>query len=119
MIVSRIDKNGDWTFGNGHANYATKSEAIGQSVVTRLRSFTDDWFADIGHGIPWIKLLGTRGTEQQILAEIEKTILNTTGVRSIELLRLNSVDSNRVASIDAIVIDIYDQRIEQKVSVRI
>jgi len=118
MIVSRLDKNGDWTFGKGRANYATKSEAIGQSVVTRLRSFTDDWFADISHGIPWVELLGTKNTKARILAEIEQSILNTVGVRSIELLQLNAVDSNRAASISVRVIDIYDQRIDKTVSVQ-
>ncbi|MBL1319600.1 MAG: hypothetical protein JKY80_01960 [Mariprofundaceae bacterium] len=117
MIVSRLDIGGDWTFGKGRANYATKSEAIGQSVVTRLRSFTDDWFADIDHGIPWIELLGAKNTRDRILAEIEQSVLNTDGVRSIELLRINSVDIHRRASISIRVIDIYDQRIDKTVSV--
>jgi len=118
MIVSRIDQNGDWMFGLGLANYAVKSEAIAQSIETVLRSFTDDWFADIQHGLPWVELLGAKNTKPQIIVEIEKAVLNTYGVRSIELLRINSVDVNRVASISMNYIDIYDQRIDKTVSVQ-
>jgi len=118
MIVSRIDANADWMFGGGTANYASKSEAIAQDVVTRIRSFTEDWFADIGHGIAWIELLGAKNTKEQIIAEIERAILDTSGVRSIELLQINSIDMNRAASISIRVIDIYDQRIDKTVSVK-
>ena len=51
--VRRLDKNHDWTFGQGFSNYASESEAIAQNVQTRLWSFTNDWFLDLEHGLPW------------------------------------------------------------------
>ena len=71
MSVSKIDKNRDWNFGRGLANYITGSEEIAQNVATRLRSFVNDWFLDTEQNIDWFVLLGTRGTEKQIKIEVE------------------------------------------------
>jgi len=51
MRVSKITADGDWSFGKGRANYVTNTDAVRQNVVTRIRSFTNDWYADINHGI--------------------------------------------------------------------
>jgi len=115
MRVSRIDSNGDWTFGKGHANYLRRSDAIAQNVVTRLRSFVDDWFADIDAGLPWFELLGARNTRDRILREIERAVLATDGVRSIERLRIVEVDANRNARIELIYTDIFDERFSDTV----
>ena len=48
MRVRAIDKNGDWTFGHSRNNYKTGIEAVKQSVVTRIKSFKNDWFLDGG-----------------------------------------------------------------------
>ena len=119
MRVSRLDADGDWTFGKGRANYLRRSEAIRQSVVTRLRSFTSDWFLDVNHGLPWLEMLGERNTQKRILREIERSVLETEGVRAIDRLRLVSVDSNRAAEIELTFIDIFDTRYDETVSVTI
>lgn len=117
MRVSRLDDDGDWTFGKGRANYLRRSEAIRQSVVTRLRSFTNDWFLDVNHGLPWLEMLGERNTQKRILREIERSVLETEGVRAIDRLRLVSIDSNRAAEIELTFIDIFDTRYDETVSV--
>ena len=115
--VSRLDDSDDWTFGKGKADYVRRSEAIRQSVVTRLRSFTNDWFLDVNHGLPWLEMLGERNTERRILREIEKSILGTDGVRAIDKLELVEVDPNRAAEIAVTVVDIYDERYDETVSI--
>jgi len=116
MRVSGLTADGDWRFGKGRAVYLRRSEAIRQNVVTRLRSFTNDWFLNISEGLPWIELLGSRQNEQRILREIENRVLTTEGVRLIERLRLVSVDGNRVAHIELSFVDIFDQRFDETVS---
>jgi len=111
MRVSRLTAGGDWTFGKGRANYARRSDAIRQNVVTRLRSFTEDWFLDVAEGSPWTELMGTKQTQSRILREVEARVLATDGVRSIESLRLISVDKQRHATIELSVMDIFDTRI--------
>lgn len=119
MRTSRLSEGGDWTFGKGKADYLRRSEAIRQNIVTRLRSFTDDWYADTGHGLPWLEILGERNTERRILREIEKTILETEGVRAIDQLQLVSVDANRAAEIAVTIVDIFDERYDETVSISI
>jgi hypothetical protein len=111
MRVSRLTAAGDWTFGKGRANYARRSDAIKQSIVTRLRSFTEDWFLDTTEGSPWVELMGAKQTQKRILREVETRVLATDGVRSIESLRLVSVDKQRHATIELSVMDIFDTRI--------
>lgn len=115
MRVSGLDSNGDWRFGKGKANYLRRSDAIKQNVITRLRSFTDDWFLDITAGLPWINMLGSRNNEARILREIERRVLATEGVRTIELIELIDIDENRKATIHISLIDIYGDQHDEVV----
>lgn len=107
MRVSGIDKDGDWTFGKGKANYKRGSRAIAQNVITRLRSFERDWFLDVDAGVPWLELLGARGTERRILRAVERTVLQTEGVRAIERLRILS-RNRRDVKIELRYVDVFD-----------
>lgn len=109
MRVSGLDQNDDWRFGKGRAVYKRRSDAIAQNVATRLRSFTNDWFADVGAGIPWIELLGNKGTERRILRAIERTVLQTEGVRKIDVLRIIRRDTARSVTIELSYTDVYDR----------
>jgi len=117
MRVSKITNEGDWTFGKGKADYAVNSAAIRQNVVTRLREFKNDWYADVNSGIDWFGLLGSRGNENAILRSIEKTILETEGVATITTLRLSSINSNRVAFIQIRFTDIFGSSSEMQESI--
>ena len=64
--VRRLNKEHDWTFGQGFSNYATESDAIAQNVQTRLWSFANDWFLDLEHGLPWGKY-GRLGNQNKTL----------------------------------------------------
>jgi len=88
MAVSALDKNNDWIFGRGRAGYKRGSDEVRQNVATRIMCFYNDWFLDVYNGIDWYALLGQRNTRDQIVREIEKTILETVGVRAIELLQI-------------------------------
>ncbi|MDH2927215.1 hypothetical protein FW755_11140 [Lonepinella koalarum] len=81
--VRRLDKNHDWTFGQGMNNYATESESIKQRVQTRLWSFTNDWFLDLEHGVPWLELMGRNVDWSKLEKEVKNCVLRTDGVASI------------------------------------
>ena len=119
MRVSGLTVDGDWRFGKGKATYKRRSDAIRQNVFTRLRSFENDWFLDITHGLPWVDMLGSRNTRQRILREIERQVLTTEGVRAIDRLELVSVDDNRAATIQIAIIDIFDERYDETVRIRL
>jgi hypothetical protein len=116
MRVSGLDSDGDWRFGKGKAVYLRRSEAIRQNVVTRLRSFTDDWFLDTTAGLPWFELLGHRETERRILREVEAVVLATGGVRAIERLRMTPPGRDRAATIEIDVVDIFDERFTESLA---
>jgi len=107
VSVSGLTAGGDWRFGKGRANYLTRSAAIQQNVVTRLSSFTNDWFLDTKAGLPWYELLGSKNTEARMLRDIERIILTTEGVRTIDKLEVVSV-VDREASIRVTLTDIFN-----------
>jgi len=116
MRVSGLTAGGDWRFGQGRAVYLRRSDAIHQNVVTRLRSFTDDWFLDTAAGLPWFELLGHRETERRLLREVEAVVLKTEGVRAIERLRLTRPSRSREALIEIDVVDIFDERFTERLT---
>lgn len=110
-----LDKNHDWTFGNGLNNYKTGDDEIAQNVKTRLLSFQNDWYLDEGAEIDWITLLGQKNNEASIKAEVERVTLETDGV-----IRVNRVDvsvANRNASIIVEFDTINNENLTSEVSV--
>lgn len=100
MRVRRIDSNGDWQFGRGLSDYARDDEAIGQNVITRLKSFKNDWFLDVDAEIDWFDLLGRKGTQEEIEREIERVTLATDGVLQLNSLKLTKQIRNVTISMN-------------------
>ena len=91
MKVSALTQDGDWRFGRKGSDYISRSRWVRQKLLTRLRSHEQDWFLDMEHGLPWLELLGQRGTREQLTSEIEEIVLSTDGVQLIQKLDV-SVD---------------------------
>ena len=105
--VRALDTSGDWVFGSGKANYISGKAAINQTVATRLKSFKYDNPLNTESNIDWIGLLGTKGTEDDILNEIERVVLGTNGVTKLTNLEVIKV-AERVQSISVSYDTIYD-----------
>jgi uncharacterized phage protein gp47/JayE len=118
MKVRKIDSNGDWTFGQGLANYITRSAMVKQNVITRIKSFKFDWFLDINAEIDWFNILGSKNNEKIILSELERVVLATEGVRTITRLRVNSI-TKRDAKIELSFTTIYDQSFTETIGINI
>jgi hypothetical protein len=116
MSVSGLTAAGDWRFGQGKAVYIKRSDEIAQNVVTRIRSFTNDWFPDVNDGLAWFEMLGSKGQRARILRELEQTVLRTEGVRTIEKLDIADLTA-RNATIEISYRDIFDRRLTRSVSV--
>lgn len=118
MRVSGITSSGDWRFGRGKATYLSNRDAVRQSVVTRIRSFTNDWFLDVSAGLDWFNLLGSRNTEARLLRDLERAILTTNGVRSITRLEIVGRNRDRGVTIELVFLTIFDDDpINQSVTV--
>lgn len=119
MKVAGITSAGDWVFGSGRNSYKTNSDAIAQNVITRLRLFTDDWYLDVDSGIPWIELLGTRGNYDRIQRAIEKSVLQTDGVKSITRIEIEEDRTNRSISVILEYIDVFNVDVSEVVDVSV
>ena len=117
MIVSGLDSNGDWRFGKSRAQYKRNGAAVYQNVQTRIKSFVNDWFLDTKGGIDWYTLLGNKGTETQILREIERVVLQTEFVRTIEKLTITDRDKNRGITIELAITTLYDDTISDEIRI--
>lgn len=85
MRVRQIDSLHDWTFGKGRNNYLTGIAAVSQNIDTRLSSFLGDCFFDLGAGLDWFNLLGSKD-ELTLRLNISTVILNTVDVIGIVLI---------------------------------
>jgi hypothetical protein len=119
MRVRRIDTNGDWTFGQGMANYAKDGEAVRQNVLTRLKSFQYDWFLDMDACIDWISILGNKNNAGIIRTEIRRVAQETEGVLAVNQVIINKVDANRRASITITITTIYDTQFTDTLEINI
>ena len=117
MRVSKITDLGDWAFGRGKSNYIAKSAAVRQNVLTRLRSFTNDYFADVTAGGDWIFIIGQRNNKDMIINQVEKIVLKTYGVRSIDKLEIISTDSDRHATIELKYTDLFNETYLEQVAI--
>ena len=117
MKVAGLDKNDDWQFGRGKSTYIKDSEAIAQNVVTRIREFKNDWYANTQKGIDWISLLGERNTKKQIENEVRRVVLQTQGVASLDSLTISVDAKTRHGTIRLAYTDIFSGKFEQEIGV--
>jgi len=110
MQVSGLDKNLDWRFGKGRAVYKRDSKAIAQNVLTRLRSFKNDWYLDTEAGVDWLQMFGNLSTERRIIRAVESTVLLTEGVISIQKLGIIRRNTNRGVTIELQYTDVFTQQ---------
>ena len=111
MKFSRLTKDGDWTFGQGLANYATDSEALNINVVTRLKSFANDWFLDLDANIDWLTILGTPKNEEIILNEVERVVTETENVIRVNNMELLKNIEKRSTSLIINIDTLFDRQI--------
>lgn len=86
MIFRLLDANSDWVFGSGIGSFASGNEAIALNIKTRILSWYQNCFFDLGAGIDWISRLDT-GQETNLLSDLQTMIAQSDGVVSV-----NSVD---------------------------
>lgn len=113
MSVSALDKNGDWTFGRGRSNYLRSSAEIAQNVITRIKSFKDDWFLSIDENIDWFTILGNRNNKETIRNEVSRVVLATEGVKTLDRLELIDAGSRNL-TIFLEYTDIFDEKFSKE-----
>lgn len=117
MATSRITEEGDWTFGQGLANYARGSEEVAQNVKTRIKMFKNDWFLDVLDGIDWFNILGNRNNQETIINELTRVVSNTNGVRIVRDITLSLDRQSRNATVIIDYDDVFEASFELEVGI--
>lgn len=108
MKVRGLDKNHDWTFGSGLANYKKDSDAVKQCVLTTLLSFRNNYFLNKSHGIAWFNHLSKNPDVEAMRQDIKARVFEVEGVASIDSLSIQYDTSTRKAYITLKYTDIYN-----------
>lgn len=98
MIFRRLDSDGDWTFGTGKGNYASRDEAIGLNVKTRLLSWLNDCFFALSEGIDWYNRLGSKNQQALLEMDLRRSVAQSEGVTGILSFDTSLTDRNFDAS---------------------
>lgn len=112
MIFRLLDANGDWVFGQGLGSYASGNQAIALNIKTRILSWLNNCFFDLGAGIDWASRLD-RGQEQNLLNDLQAMISQSDGVVAINSVSANLNRSSRRLSVDYDISTIYTQSFTQ------
>jgi hypothetical protein len=110
MRYRTLDENGDYSFGQGSANFLVDSpDAVAQLVLTRLKLSTGEWFLDKTDGTPYMtKILGMGTSGSRDLA-IQERILETQGVTGIADYASTVDPVTRAFTVAAIIDTVYGQ----------
>ena len=110
MRYRKLDKNGDFSAGHGSADFFVDSpEAVGQSVLTRLRLWTGEWFLDTNEGTPYRELvLGVR-KRQTAGPAIKMRVAGTEGVTEVSDFAAEYDGDARALTVTATVDTVYGE----------
>ncbi len=115
MITRIIDgETNDWIFGRGKQGYLAEDKAIQQNVKTKLQSFINNCFFDMGEGIDWFFHLGAKNPEGLQLAIVDK-IASLSGVTDVQLVEFENTD--RMAKINYQLSTVWDKNISGNITV--
>jgi hypothetical protein len=87
ILYRSLDPNGDPEWGQSQGNFLADVDAVGQAILTRLRLFEGEWWANQLDGVPyWQKILGfsgANGNTQAISLILQANILGAPFVTGI------------------------------------
>ncbi len=109
MRYRRLSSTGDYTFGQGSANfYIDDADVVRQHILTTLQLLTGQWFLDLTAGVPYVPDVIGAHTQATRDEAIREAILGVDGVTGISTYSSN-VNQARQFSIAASVDTIYGQ----------
>ena len=116
MRYRKLDKNGDFSAGHGPADFfVDEPEAVGQSILTRLRLWSGEWFLDTSEGTPYREqVLGVR-KRQTAGPALKLRVASTEGVQSVEDFSADYDGDSRHLAVSATVSTVYGEAVVEEV----
>ncbi|WOE32189.1 MULTISPECIES: hypothetical protein [unclassified Acinetobacter] len=108
MRYRKLDDDGDYRFGHNQNDFHVNSaEGVAQAVMTRLKLWTGEWFADTSDGTGWGTDVLGKYTNEMYEMLLRQRILETSGVERIDSFESSFNGSTRKLSIEATITTVY------------
>ncbi len=108
MRYRKLDKNGDYAFGNQQADFHRDvPAAVVQAVVTRLRLLRGEWFFDLSEGVPYATGVLGKHTQSTYDAIIRERIRKTEGVKGIASYQSRFDPDTRCLNLSVVLDTVY------------
>jgi hypothetical protein len=96
----KLDENGKLDFSGGTLHVISGSDAIVQGVLTRMRLFRGEWYADDEAGVPYRQKVFVKNPNiADIENEFRAVIRNSPGITAVEYVRLTLNGDTREATV--------------------
>jgi hypothetical protein len=110
MRYRKLSEDGDYTFGNGQANFFKDTPAaVGQAAKTRLMLWLGEWFLNVEEGTPYLQGVIGKHNEQTREAVMRARVLGTEGLTSITNYESIIDPDNRKLNLSVAVDTIYGE----------
>ena len=116
MIFRQLDRNGDWVYGKGKANYARDEAAIDLNIKTALLSWTGDCFFALQFGIDWTRFLDT-GQQKNLQIAMQTLILGLYGVVGVTSVSAAFDPVTRKLSVQYVVTTIFSRSFRSQIDI--
>lgn len=84
MRYRKLSSDGDYVFGSGKNDFLINSpETVAQAILTRLKLWLGEWFADTSDGTGWNQSIVGKQSKSLYELTIHQRVLETPGVKSI------------------------------------
>ncbi|MEN8406042.1 hypothetical protein [Acinetobacter seifertii] len=84
MRYRKLSNEGDYVFGSGKNDFLVNSpEAVAQAILTRLKLWLGEWFADTSDGTGWNQSIVGKQSKKLYELTLHQRVLETPGVKSI------------------------------------
>lgn len=121
MRVRALTSTGDYSFGQGQANFLINDPAcVGQNVETTLRLWQGEWFLDTLAGTPWLQqILGVFSLKSVVDMILQGVILSVDGVNGIQDYQSSYVGVRSLAVVCTIITEFSDDQGNSTIAVSV
>lgn len=100
MQYRKLSSTGDYTFGWNSQDYLKQDEAVGQAIKTKILLFYNEWWEDLGQGIPMFQsIMGQtkfEGLKESVSLLVKDRVMEVPNVSSVEDVTVEQLGSRTI-----------------------
>lgn len=113
IVYRALDTNGDPIWGQGQYNLLSNTDAVAQLILTRLRLFEGEWWANTLEGLPlWQSILAVTANVEDIVLLIRNRVLGTPYVVDMINVEAGFNSSTRAFSFSAVALTQFGTNVQ-------